>query len=119
MLIATLIAPQHLSPVQPLGLALCAGFIGTSFISLHGYKTDAGGMLAASSGLYTVLAMRRRFRIRDRFGPRGILRGVTLGLCMVDFVCGVLVFAGKEEEGDLRIRTREKITESEGKSGKT
>ena len=101
MLVATIIAPQHLRPVQPLGLALCGCFIGTSFVSLHGYKTDAGGMLAASSGLYALLAMRRRFRIRDRFGPRGILRGVTIGLCAVNFVSGMLVYAGKDKSPEL------------------
>jgi hypothetical protein len=97
MLVATLIAPQHLRPAQPLGLALCGCFIGTSFLSLHGYKSDAGGMLAASSGLYALLAMRRRFSVRDRFGPRGVLRGVTVGLCAVNFVSGILVYAGKEK----------------------
>jgi hypothetical protein len=78
-------------------------------------------MLAASSGLYAVLAMRRKFRVRDRFGPKGILRGVTVGLCLVDFVCGMLVFAGKEEEGDLRIRrqVKEDAVESVGESSKT
>jgi hypothetical protein len=101
MLVATLIAPQHLRPAQPLGLVLSGAFIGTSFVSLHGYKTDAGGMLAASSGLYALMAMRRRFRIRDRFGPRGILRGVTLGMCTVNFVCGMLVYAGKEKSPRL------------------
>jgi hypothetical protein len=32
----------------------------SSFISLHEYKKDGGGLLAAQSGLYLLLAMRRK-----------------------------------------------------------
>jgi hypothetical protein len=82
---------------------MCGAFVGTSFFSLHGYKSDAGGMLAASSGLYAVMAMRRKFKIRDRFGPRGILRGVTVGLCAVNVVSGLLVYMGREKSPELEV----------------
>jgi hypothetical protein len=32
----------------------------SSFISLHEYKKDGGGLLAAQSGLYMLLALRRK-----------------------------------------------------------
>jgi hypothetical protein len=110
MIVATLITAQSLRPTRPLGLTMSAAFIGTSFVSLHGYKSDAGGLLAASSGLYAVMAMRRKFGLRDRFGPRGILRGVTVGLCAIDVVSGLLVYVGRER-GPAVVEKVEEVVE--------
>lgn len=60
MILATFIAPQHLRPFSPIGLVVPTLLVGSSFFSLHGYKKDAAGMVAAQSALYILLAQRRR-----------------------------------------------------------
>jgi hypothetical protein len=75
-------------------------------VSLNGYKKDGAGLVGAQSGLYMLLAARRRHKIRDKFSPRGLLRGVTLGLCAFNVVsCGLAYAFGDrtneaEERGD-------------------
>lgn len=61
---------------------------------------DAAGITAAWSGLYMLLARRRRQPLARRFGTRGLIRGATIGLCTVNLVCGGLVYAVGKREGE-------------------
>jgi hypothetical protein len=77
---------------------------------MHGYKTDAAGLLLAQSGLYLLLASRRRSTFRNKFfTTRGVVRGVTMGLCAVDVVAGGLAYATGDRNSE-RLE-REKMRE--------
>ena len=46
-----------------------------------------------------VLARRRKQGFTSKFGVRGVVRGATVALCLMNVVSGGLVFAfGKKEE---------------------
>ena len=56
-------------------------------------------MSSAWSGLFLLLAGRRRHPLAKKFGPRGIVRGATLGFCFANLVGGGLAYMlGKREE---------------------
>lgn len=59
-LLATLITAQHARPFQPLPMLFPPILLLSSYLNLSNYKTDAAGLTAAWSGLYALLAMRRR-----------------------------------------------------------
>lgn len=71
----------------------------TSYANIQGFKTDSAGTSAAWSGLYLLLAGRRRQPIMKKLGARGIVRGATMGLCLVNLIGGGLAYTlGKREE---------------------
>jgi hypothetical protein len=73
----------------------------TSYANIQGLKTDSAGISAAWSGLYLLLAARRRQPFMQRWGVRGIVRGATMGLCLVNMVGGGLAYTlGKREEDE-------------------
>jgi hypothetical protein len=93
----------------------------SSYLNLSGYKTDAAGTTAAWSGLYALLAMRRRQVIAfiyplpcfteganrlmqqftNKFTVRGVVRGASLALCAVNVAgCGLAYVFGKREKED-------------------
>jgi len=99
-LLATLIFPQHARPFQTLPMLFPPVLLFTSYLNLQGYKTDAAGLSAAWSGLYLILAARRKpARLINKFGTRGILRGATMALAGVNMVSGGMAYAfGKREK---------------------
>lgn len=62
-------------------------------MNLNGYQIDAAGTSAAWSGLYLVVARRRKHPLMQKWGARGIIRGATMGLCVANFLSGGLVYA--------------------------
>lgn len=71
----------------------------TSYANIQGFKTDSAGISAAWSGLYLLLAGRRRQPFMKKLGARGIVRGATMGLCLVNMIGGGLAYTlGKREE---------------------
>ncbi|KAI9734938.1 MAG: hypothetical protein M1834_002018 [Cirrosporium novae-zelandiae] len=102
MIAATLTTAQHMKPFQPLPMMFPPVFLFTSYLNLSGYVTEAAGMNAAWSGLYILLASRRKQPFLKKWGARGIIRGSTMGLCAVNVVSGGLVYTlGREsKEGD-------------------
>lgn len=71
----------------------------TSYANIQGFKTDSAGISAAWSGLYLLLAGRRRQPFMKKFGARGIVRGATMSLCLVNMIGGGLAYTlGKREE---------------------
>lgn len=73
----------------------------SSYLNLNGYKTDAAGISAAWSGLYLLLASRRKQKVLQKFGTRGILRGATMGLAAVNLAAGGIAWTfGKPGRDD-------------------
>jgi len=72
----------------------------STYLNIYDYKVDAAGITAAWSGLYMLLARRRKQPLAKKFGTRGILRGTTLGLCGVNLVAGGLVYAVEKRKDD-------------------
>jgi hypothetical protein len=74
----------------------------STYLNLQGYKIDSAGTTAAFSGAYILLASRRRLGFLNKFGTRGIIRGATMGLALVNVVGGGLAYAfgsrSKEDE---------------------
>ncbi|KAF2872612.1 hypothetical protein BDV95DRAFT_606204 [Massariosphaeria phaeospora] len=99
-LLATLITAQHLRPFQPLPMMFPPVLLFASYLNLSDFKSDAGGITAAWSGLYGLLAMRRKQRLKQKFTVRGVVRGASLGLCAANVVGGGLayVFGRREKE---------------------
>ncbi|KFH48532.1 hypothetical protein ACRE_006190 [Hapsidospora chrysogenum ATCC 11550] len=102
-LLATLVIALHSRPRQPLPLLLFTPplFLST-YLSLAGFPTAAGGISAAWSGLYSLLALRRRQGLGAKMSVRGAVRGVAVGVGIVNCVAGGLVYArgdfGRDEE---------------------
>ncbi|KAF2441490.1 hypothetical protein P171DRAFT_434170 [Karstenula rhodostoma CBS 690.94] len=100
-LLATLITAQHFRPFQGLPMMFPPVLLFSSYLNLSGYKKDSAGITAAWSGLYALLAMRRKHHLKQKFGARGIVRGASLGLCAVNVAaCGLAYVFGKREEDE-------------------
>ncbi|KAL1981513.1 hypothetical protein VTN96DRAFT_2494 [Rasamsonia emersonii] len=99
--LATLITAQHMRPFQFLPMTFPPVLLFTSYANLQGFKVDSSGISAAWSGLYLVLASRRKQPFMKKWGARGIIRGATMGLCLVNMVAGGLTYTlGKREKED-------------------
>ncbi|EHY55830.1 hypothetical protein ABEF95_007770 [Exophiala dermatitidis] len=101
-LLATLVFAQHARPFQPLPMVFPPLLLFSTYLNLQGYKIDSAGTTAALSGTYLILAGRRRVGFMNKFGARGIVRGATIGLCLVNLVGGGLAYGfgrrSKEDE---------------------
>jgi hypothetical protein len=103
-LLATLVFAQHARPFQPLPMLFPPLLLFSTYLNLQGFKIDSAGTTAALSGAYLVLAGRRRMGFVNKFGARGIIRGATMGLCLVNLVGGGLAysFGSRTKEDDKR-----------------
>ncbi|KAF9884183.1 hypothetical protein FE257_002241 [Aspergillus nanangensis] len=99
-LLATLITAQYMRPFQAMPMLFPPVLLFTSYANIQGFKSDSAGISAAWSGLYLLLAGRRRQPFMKKWGARGIVRGTTMGLCLVNMVSGGLAYtlAKREEE---------------------
>ncbi|MCJ1324435.1 hypothetical protein MMC10_001097 [Thelotrema lepadinum] len=98
---ATLIAAQHLQPFQFLPIVFAPLMLFSTYMNLNGYKIDAAGANAAWSGLYVVLAQRRKRPFVQKWGARGLVRGGTMGLCAVNVAAGGFVYATGRRSAEL------------------
>ena len=98
--LATLITAQALRPPQFLPLLFPPFLLFSTYLNLSDYKVEAAGINAAWSGLYMLLARRRKQPLARKFGTRGLIRGATMGLCTVNLVCGGLVYAVGKRSGE-------------------
>jgi hypothetical protein len=64
----------------------------STYLNLQGFKIDSAGMTAAFSGTYLLIAGRRRMGFINKFGARGLIRGATMGMCLVNLVGGGLAY---------------------------
>ncbi|KAL2809948.1 hypothetical protein BJX63DRAFT_434709 [Aspergillus granulosus] len=98
-LLATLITAQYMRPFQALPMLFPPVLLFTSYANIQGFKTDTAGISAAWSGLYLLLAGRRKQPFMKKWGARGIIRGATMGLALVNMVGGGLAYTlGKRED---------------------
>lgn len=92
-LLATLVFALHARPMQALPLfTFTPALLFSSYLNLSGYPTGSAGMTAAWSGLYALLALRRRQPVRGKFSIRGIVRGTAVGLGAANCVAGGWVY---------------------------
>ncbi|KAK4061386.1 hypothetical protein Trihar35433_9713 [Trichoderma harzianum] len=104
-LLATLITALHARPLQPLPLTLFTPtLLFSSYLNLSGYPTASAGLTAAWSGLYALLALRRRQTFRAKFSIRGVVRGTAVGLGAANCVAGgwVYLHGSKDRDRDER-----------------
>lgn len=103
-LLATLVFAQHARPFQPLPMLFPPLLLFSTYLNLQGYKIDSAGTTAAFSGAYILLAGRRRLGFLNKFGARGIVRGATMGLALVNVVGGGLAytFGSRTKEDEER-----------------
>ncbi|KAH8883434.1 hypothetical protein GQ53DRAFT_830590 [Thozetella sp. PMI_491] len=108
--LATLIISLHSRPFQTLPMLFPPLLFLSSYLNVAGFTIDSAGMSAAWSGLYVLLAARRRpATLRKRFSARGAVRGVAMGLGTVNAVAGGYVYATgdrKAEELERKERNR-------------
>ncbi|QUC21358.1 uncharacterized protein UV8b_05601 [Ustilaginoidea virens] len=106
-LLATLVTALHARPLQafPL-LVFVPPLLFSSYLNLSGYPTGSAGLSAAWSGLYALLALRRRQPLRSKVSARGLVRGSAVALGGGNAVAGGWVyFMGdfrRDEEERLR-----------------
>ena len=101
-ILATLVFAQHARPFQATPMIFPPLLLFSTYLNLQGYKVDSAGTTAALSGVYLVLAGRRRNPFMSKFGVRGIIRGATMGLCLANVIGGGLAYTfgsrSKEDE---------------------
>ncbi|TGO57656.1 hypothetical protein BCON_0063g00130 [Botryotinia convoluta] len=108
VLLATFTTALHARPLQPLPLAFTPVFLFSTYLNLSGYAIDSAGLTAAWSGLYLIMANRRKAsgknmyaRIGSKFGARGMVRGAAMGVAGLNLVGGGITYAfGKRENED-------------------
>jgi hypothetical protein len=99
--LATLITAQHFRPLQKLPMLFVPVLLFSSYLNLNGFPVDSAGVTSAWSAAYLVVARRRKQAFSSKFGARGAVRGLTLGLCAANIVSGGLAYAfGKREARD-------------------
>ncbi|RDL37788.1 Uncharacterized protein BP5553_05221 [Venustampulla echinocandica] len=106
-LLATLITALHAKPFQPLPMLFPPLLLFGSYLNLSSFVVDSAGMTAAWSGLYLLLASRRknsgRNRVSSRFSARGLTRGSAMMLAGCNVVGGGVTYAfGNRSELDKR-----------------
>jgi hypothetical protein len=90
--LATLIGAVHIRPFQMLPMLLTPALIFSSYVNLAGYKIDSAGMTAAWSGIYVLLALRRRNPMRKKFTARGGVRGAAIALGAANCLAGGVTY---------------------------
>lgn len=86
-------------PFQTVPMLFPPVLLFTSYANVQGFKVDSAGISAAWSGLYLLLSGRRKQPFMKKWGARGIIRGMTMGLCLANLVGGGLAYTlGKRED---------------------
>ena len=106
-LLATLVIALHTRPRQIVPLALITPplFVAT-YLNLAGFPTAAAGITGAWSGLYAVMAMRRRQGIRGVLSMRGGVRGLAVGVGIVNAAAGGWTWLRGDYERDEEERVK-------------
>ena len=110
-LLATIITALHARPLQALPLAVFTPpLLFASYLNLAGWTTGAAGLSAAWSGLYALLALRRRqpAGLRARFSTRGAVRGAAIGLGAANCAAGGWAYFMGDFEKDAERREMRK-----------
>ena len=109
--LASLITALHFRPFQTLPMLFPPILAFSSYLSVAGWKIDSAGLTAAWSGIYVLLAARRRpaTGFRGKFSLRGAVRLTAMGLGMANCVAGgytYLTGSRKAEEQERKEMNR-------------
>lgn len=108
MTLATLITALHFRPFQTFPMLFPPVLAFSSYLSVAGWKADSAGITASWSGLYVILASRRRQPLvgaRGKLSLRGGIRLAAMGLGVANCVAGgytYLTADTKAEEAERR-----------------
>ncbi|KAF4977722.1 hypothetical protein FZEAL_5816 [Fusarium zealandicum] len=105
-LLATLITALHARPPSLPLFLFTPPLLFSSYLNLSGYPTGSAGLAAAWSGLYALLALRRRQPFRGRFSIRGVVRGAAIGLGAANCVAGGWVYFNGDFDKDADERAK-------------
>jgi hypothetical protein len=83
----------------------------STYLNLQNFKIDSAGLTAAWSGLYLLMARRRKVggastgvRLGNRFGARGLTRGAAMGMAGINVVgCGITYGLGRRKDEERRV----------------
>lgn len=100
--LATLITALHFRPFQKLPMLLFTPMLlFSSYLNIAGFKIDSAALNATWSGLYVLLAARRRpASLRQRFTARGAVRLGAMGLGGINTLAGGWVYATGDREAE-------------------
>jgi hypothetical protein len=109
MVLATFVTALHARPFRTLPMLFPPVLAFSSYLNLSTYQIDSAGLTAAWSGLYLLLASRRKAvggfgaRLGSRFGARGLTRGAAMGVAGLNVLgCGITYAFGRRE-GEERV----------------
>ncbi|KAK3344249.1 hypothetical protein B0T25DRAFT_593579 [Lasiosphaeria hispida] len=103
--LATLITAIHFRPFQVLPMLFTPLLAFSSYLSVAGFKVDSAGMTAAWSGMYVLLAARRRpASLRNRFSIGGAVRICAMGLGTVNALAGGYTYATGDHKAEAEER---------------
>ncbi len=106
-LLATFATALHFRPFRPVPMLFPPVLLFSTYLNLSGYETDAAGVTAAWSGLYLLLASRRKpnsvggftAKLGSKYGARGLTRGVAMALAAANVVGGGVAYTfGKRKD---------------------
>ncbi|KAH8772150.1 hypothetical protein BGZ57DRAFT_764257 [Hyaloscypha finlandica] len=107
MLLATLVTALHARPFRPLPMVFPPVLLFSTYLNLSGFTVDSAGLTAAWSGLYLLLARRRKVaganfgsHIGNKFGARGLTRGAAMMLAGANVAGGGITYAFGRREKD-------------------
>ena len=100
--LATLVSALHARPFQPVPMTVPAVLLFSTYLNLSDYPVEAAGVTAAWSGLYLIMAARRKStKFISQFGARGLVRGATMGLAALNVVaCGATYALGRGKQDE-------------------
>jgi hypothetical protein len=103
--LATLITALHYRPFQALPMLFTPLLVFSSYLSVAGFKIDSAGMAAAWSGMYVLLAARRRpASLAKKFSIRGAVRLTAMGLGTVNCIAGAYTYATGDRKAEEQER---------------
>jgi len=110
-LLATLLTALHFRPFQPLPMLFPPVLLFSTYLNLQNFTIDSAGLTAAWSGLYLLMARRRKVagasmgvRLGNKFGARGLTRGAAMGLAGLNLVgCGITYGLGRRRDEEKRV----------------
>lgn len=110
MVLATLVTALHARPFQWLPMTFPPILLFSTYLNLSGFTVDSAGITGAWSGLYLLMARRRKApgsgiaaRFGSRFGARGLTRGVTMGVAAANLVAGGVTYTFSKREEDTSL----------------
>ncbi|EGO56896.1 hypothetical protein NEUTE1DRAFT_123307 [Neurospora tetrasperma FGSC 2508] len=103
--LATLITALHWRPFQAMPMLLTPLLMFSSYLSVAGFKIDSAGMTAAWSGIYFLLAARRRpAALKNKFSARGAVRATAMGLSAANVIAGTYTYVTGDRKAEEQER---------------